>query len=347
MIAPAPITDRPTLDPSLKIRDILDTLPKEVFVKNPRKAWLKVFVNVACVVLGYWAVAVSPWYLLPIAWIFLGTNLIGLFVLGHDCGHRSFSNQIWVNDLVGHIMFLPLIYPFHAWRIMHNHHHKHTNKLEEDNTWTPFSAEEYEQLSPAYKWWYQRMRGKFWWLGSVAHWAVLHFDWRRFTGKQREQVRFSVLLVVFTAAVGFPLILINFGIWGFVKFYIVPWLIYHFWMSTFTIVHHTLPSIPFTHKEQWHEAAAQLCGTVHCKYPWWVEFFCHDINVHIPHHLTTAIPWYNLRLAHKSIKANWGEYIHERKFSWPLIVEICDHCHLYNQQSNYQSFADHSRSNFN
>ncbi len=342
MIAPAPIINGPTLDTSLKIRDILDTLPKEVFVKNPKKAWFKVFVNIVCVGLGYWGVAVSPWYILPVMWIFLGTSLIGLFVLGHDCGHRSFSNRIWVNDLVGHILFLPLIYPFHAWRIMHNHHHKHTNKLEEDNTWTPFSPEEYDELSPLYQWWYRRMRGKFWWLGSVAHWAVLHFDWRQFTGKQREQVRFSVLLVIVTAAIGFPLLFLNFGIWGFVKFWLLPWLVYHFWMSTFTIVHHTLPTIPFKPENQWHEASAQLCGTVHCKYPWWVEFLCHDINVHIPHHLTTAIPWYNLRLAHKSLKENWGEYLQEREFSWALMVEISENCHLHNRQDNYQSFSSHS-----
>ena len=341
MIAPTPMIDRSTLDPSLKIRDILDTLPKEVFVKNPKKAWFKVLVNIVCVGLGYWGVAVAPWYILPVMWIFLGTSLIGLFVLGHDCGHRSFSNRIWVNDLVGHILFLPLIYPFHAWRIMHNHHHKHTNKLEEDNTWTPFSPEEFEQLPAWHQWWYQRMRGSFWWLGSVAHWAVSHFDWRLFTGKQREQVRFSVLLVIVTAAIAFPLVFLNFGIWGFVKFWLLPWLVYHFWMSTFTIVHHTLPTIPFKPENQWHEASAQLCGTVHCKYPWWVEFLCHDINVHIPHHLTTAIPWYNLRLAHQSLKENWGEYLQEREFSWALMVEICGHCHLYHRQDNYQSFASH------
>jgi len=41
-----------------------------------------------------------------------------------DCGHRSFAKQRWVNDLVGHL-FMLLIYPFHSWRILHNHHHAH------------------------------------------------------------------------------------------------------------------------------------------------------------------------------------------------------------------------------
>ena len=50
------------------------------------------------------------------------------FVVGHDCGHRSFSKNKLVEDIVGTIMFMPLIYPFEPWRIKHNVHHAHTNK---------------------------------------------------------------------------------------------------------------------------------------------------------------------------------------------------------------------------
>ncbi|MBD0394968.1 MAG: fatty acid desaturase, partial [Microcoleus sp. C1-bin4] len=79
-------------DPSnLRLKDILKTLPREVFVKNPRKAWTKVIVNVLLVAVGYWGIAVSPWYLLPLMWIFTVTGLTGFFVIGHDCGHRSFA----------------------------------------------------------------------------------------------------------------------------------------------------------------------------------------------------------------------------------------------------------------
>ena len=73
-----------------------------------------------------------------------------------------FLNRIWVNDLVGHIMTLPIIYPFHAWRILHNYHHKHTNKLDVDNAWAPFTPETYDNCSPAIQWLYRRMRGWFW-----------------------------------------------------------------------------------------------------------------------------------------------------------------------------------------
>ena len=112
-------------------------------------------------------------------------------------------------------------------------------------------------------------------------------------------------------------------------------------MSTFTLVHHTVPNVAFKKADQWNEAQAQLTGTVHCDYPRWVEVLCHDINVHIPHHISTGIPSYNLRKAHQSLKENWGIYLSEYRFSWSLMRKITTQCHLYHPESNYQSFKDY------
>ena len=38
--------------------------------------------------------------------------LAQMFVIGHDCGHRSFSKNRLLEDIVGTLMFMPLIYPF-------------------------------------------------------------------------------------------------------------------------------------------------------------------------------------------------------------------------------------------
>lgn len=46
---------------------------------------------------------------------------------------------------------------------------------------------------------------------------------------------------------------------------------------------------------------------MHCDYPRWVEWLCHDINWHVPHHVNSKIPWYNLRPATESLRQNWGE----------------------------------------
>lgn len=63
-------------------------------------------------------------------------------------------------------------------------------------------------------------------------------------------------------------------------------------------------------------------GTVDCEYPRWVEFLCHDISVHVPHHVNSKIPWYNLRAANESLKQNWGQYMTSCTFNWRMMKTI-------------------------
>lgn len=332
-----------------KLQDIVKSLPKECFAINPFKAWMKVVISLSMAVLGYFSLAIAPWYLLPLAWIFTGTALTGFFVIGHDCGHRSFAKTRWVNDLVGHIMFMPLVYPFHSWRIGHNHHHKHTNKLDEDNAWHPIRPHVFEAWSEREQWSYERfLLSRLWWVGSIGHWAVVHFDWRKFRKQDQGDVKLSVAVVVLFAAITFPTIIATIGIWGWIKFWFVPWLVYHFWMSTFTYVHHTAPDVPFETADKWNQALAQLNGTIHCNYPRWIEILCHDINVHVPHHISTAIPSYNLRLAYGSLQKQWVSHLHpECDFSWSLMKELTNKCHLYKIDFGYQSFDEYRTEKIN
>ena len=329
-----------TLTPETTLRDIIKTIPSEYFEKNPLRAWLSVMFSVIAAALGYASIAFSPWYLLPFAWIFTGTALTGWFVIGHDCGHRSFSNKSWVNDLVGHIAFLPLLYPFQGWRFKHDHHHLHTNKMGEDNAWYPFTIEEYEQGQGLISNVYRMIRTNFWWIGSIIHWANLHFKESLYPERQQKQVKFSYRLVILFGVIAIPTLIYTTGFFGFINFFLMPWLVYHFWMSTFTLVHHTMPDIQFKSQDKWHAATDQLTGTVHCDYPAWVEWLCHDINVHVPHHVSTGIPSYNLRLAHKSLDENWGEYLYKTKFSWELMKDIGDRCHIYDADKCYKSFSE-------
>lgn len=328
----------PSIDTDVQLKDIVKTLPQNCFEKDRRKAWLSVLISVLAVALGYVGLISLPWFLLPIAWVFTGTALTGLFVIAHDCGHRSFAKRRWVNDWVGHILMLPLIYPFHSWRLLHDYHHVHTNELHVDNAWQPWTVEDYSKAPGLLRNTYAALRGRLWWLASIAHWAKLHFDLSQFAPRDQGKVKVSIVAVVVFSAIFFPTLILTTGIWGFVKFWLMPWLGYHFWMSTFTLVHHTAPNIPFRPTEEWNPAEAQLAGTVHCSYPRWVEVLCHDINVHVPHHISVAIPSYNLRLAHQTLKQTWGSAVQEERFSWALMKQIVDHCHLYHPQAIYQSF---------
>ena len=330
-------------DTQFKLTDIVKSLPQECFVLDARKAWFSLISNVLAVILGYFFLAIAPWYLLPLAWIYTGTAATGFFVIGHDCAHRSFAKSRWVNDIVGHIFMMPLIYPFHGWRIKHNYHHTHTNKRLVDNAWQPVGTDVYENSGILGKWAFKRfLYNRLWWIGSIVHWGLHHFNPAQFRKQDRADVKLSVAVVVLFAAVCFPTLIATTGIWGFIKFWFIPWMVYHFWMSTFTYVHHTAPDIAFVPADKWNAATAQLSGTVHCNYPKWVEFLCHDINVHVPHHISTAIPSYNLRMAYKSLQENWGSYLYpECTFSISLMKYITDRCHLYTPENEYISFKDY------
>jgi len=302
------------------------------------KAYTNVLITVTAMALSEYLIMISPWYLLPFAWAFAGTAFTGAFVIGHDCGHLSFGRDHLTNDIVGIISFLPLFYPFESWRIKHNFHHNNTNKLHVDNAWQPFQNDYYQSASGVERFIMRIIKGPIWWFASVGHWIKEHFFLSSFTPEQHHKVKISLVCVHIAAAIFFPTMLATVGVWGLVKYWLMPFLGYHFWMSTFTMVHHTLPHLPFLPENEWNDVQARLTMTVHCEYPAWIEFLCHHINVHIPHHVSTGIPSYNLRMAHNALKAAFGPYIHEAVFGPALIKDIITHCHIYDKEECYVSF---------
>ncbi|KAJ1268628.1 hypothetical protein BS78_07G149400 [Paspalum vaginatum] len=312
---------------------------KEVFEINDIKAWTSVLISVTSYALGLFFIAKSPWYLLPLAWAWTGTAVTGFFVIGHDCAHKSFSRNKLVEDIVGTLAFMPLIYPYEPWRFKHDRHHAKTNMLIEDTAWQPVWQREIESspfLRKAIIFGYGPIRP---WM-SIAHWLIWHFNLKKFRPNEVPRVKISLACVFAFMAIGWPLIILKSGLAGWFKFWFMPWMVYHFWMSTFTMVHHTAPHIPFKSSEEWNAAQAQLNGTVHCNYPQWIEILCHDINVHVPHHISPRIPSYNLRAAYDSIKQNWGKYVNEANWNWRLMKTILTRCHVYDKDRYYVPFDE-------
>lgn len=329
------------LPDSVKLSDISKSMPREVFEINNARGWLTCLTSLITFPASLYLIHVSPAWFLPIAWFISGTAFTGWFVIGHDCGHRSFNTNKLVEDIVGNFFFAPLLYPFEPWRIKHNQHHAFTNKLEDDTAWHPVMKSEATDMDS------QGAVGKVikGFLGSplklfasIFHWMIWHFDASKFKPKQMPRVIVSWLSCAAFAAVAFPFLVSNFGWFGLVKYWLMPWLGYHFWMSTFTIVHHTAPHIPFKAGKEWNAAKAQLSGTVHCDFPRWVEFLCHDISWHVPHHVASNIPWYNLRKATESLRENWGEHMTEAKFNPRLVKTIVTQCHVFDEEKNYVPF---------
>ncbi|XP_039010796.1 omega-3 fatty acid desaturase, chloroplastic-like [Hibiscus syriacus] len=94
----------PAAPPPFKLADIRAAIPKHCWVKDPWRSMSYVLRDV--VVFGLAAVAAyfNNWIVWPLYWIAQGTMFWALFVIGHDCGHGSFSNSTALNSVAGHLL---------------------------------------------------------------------------------------------------------------------------------------------------------------------------------------------------------------------------------------------------
>ncbi|PWA74899.1 Fatty acid desaturase, type 1 [Artemisia annua] len=73
----------------------------------------------------------------PLYWLAQGSFLYGVWVLGHECGHHSFSEYQWIDDTVGFILHSLVMTPYFSFKYSHRSHHAHTNSLEYDEVYIP------------------------------------------------------------------------------------------------------------------------------------------------------------------------------------------------------------------
>lgn len=68
-----------------------------------------------------------PLFVLP-----QGILLVFLFTLSHECTHKTPFRSSWLNDVIGHLVSIPIALPFTWFRYFHLAHHKWTNHPEKD-----------------------------------------------------------------------------------------------------------------------------------------------------------------------------------------------------------------------
>ncbi|GMP23435.1 hypothetical protein CsSME_00001038 [Camellia sinensis var. sinensis] len=130
----------PGAAPPFRLADIRAAIPKHCWVKNTWRSISYVLRDVV-VVFGLAAMAAhfNNWAVWPLYWFAQGTMFWALFVLGHDCGHGSFSNNHKLNSVVGHLLHSSILVPYHGWRISHRTHHQNHGHVENDESWHPVS----------------------------------------------------------------------------------------------------------------------------------------------------------------------------------------------------------------
>jgi len=175
---------------------------------------------------------------------------------------------------------------------------------------------------------------------SIFHHAY-HFLIPFVSRRRRLEVIRSIMFAILG---GYISVNIALQLGSLFKYWIVPFLIFQFWLSTFTYFHHRLPPgyspqnptpVGWKKEKDWSKLYGGLFATVHVDYPSWIEFLVLDINWHLPHHVSSRIPWYRLRKCTYTLLKTYGDKLHTAHFGWKLWRETTTTTHLYDEQLGY------------
>ncbi|KAH9831761.1 fatty acid desaturase-domain-containing protein [Rhodofomes roseus] len=277
------------------------------------------------------------WVMWATYWLWQSVAFMGLWTLGHECGHDALSPIPRVNAALGMALHTAVLTPYWAWRATHRSHHKGTNNLHRDETYHPQTREEVglpeEEKATALD--YREM------IEETPLYTLRKMVLRQFLGFQlylihnrkgnpkyppgtshyrpgselfRDEERH--LIVVSDLLIAGMLALLGLWAWragwGTVwRMYFVPWLWAHNWIVTVTYLQHSDPTVPYyrVSRSLWTFLRGALATVDRPVFGWVGRFFWHGIaHDHVAHHFFVGVPFYNLPEVTEAIKPVLGEY---------------------------------------
>jgi omega-6 fatty acid desaturase (delta-12 desaturase) len=236
----------------------------------------------------FWVVALA---------ILNGFLLGRIFIVQHDCGHKSFtSSQKW-NDIIGTICSFCTIIPYKYWAKNHDFHHAHNAQLETSDIGDVqcLTTEQYSQLTLKQKIRYRIYRNPFYLftIGGVIYVTIFNrfaFLKTEYFQKVVKNVTYSnVLFLIFYVALAFVLEpskfiavqLINLAFFG----------TYALW---FFYIQHQYKDVYKSSKDNWNYLLSAIRGSTFYNLPRIGHWLTGNIGYHHIHHLAPTIPNYNL-----------------------------------------------------
>ena len=254
----------------------------------------------------YASLGVSYWLTLALAVPAAGF-LVRIFIIQHDCGHRSFLPTRLGNLLVGRLCSLATLTPFAHWRRQHAGHHAVWNDLDRRDSGvdlysTCLTLEEYRALSP-----WRRLRYRLIQHPAVALlllppliFVVLYrvaFDTPRAWRAERASVHLTNLaLVGFYGGLGWAL---GFGAVAAVQLPVIALAgIAGVWLFS---VQHRFEGARWSRGQGWDPTSAALHGSSYLVLPRPLGWLSGHIGFHHVHHLDARIPNHRLEDAHRAL----------------------------------------------
>ncbi|MCX6981748.1 MAG: fatty acid desaturase [Verrucomicrobia bacterium] len=290
------------------------------------------------------------------AWLRLGAGIAtgvatgGLFLIGHDACHHSYTPSRWLNAVLGRIAFLPMLHPFSLWALGHNRiHHRYTNLRPHDYPWVPFDKDEFTRL-PA---WRRALERIYRTVPGQALYYIVEIWWKKMFFPNRRQVAErkaayfwdSLLVAVYLAGLLAALVaagrVFGKGAQESVFFgWLVPFYVWN-WLLNFVIYQqHTHPAVAWHDQEdEWEYMEAQIDSSPHFRFPPLVGFILHNIMEHTAHHAATSIPLYRLKEAQTALERAYPDRVKVLDWTWAGYVDAVRRCKLYDYRRHvWQDF---------
>ena len=298
---------------------------------------------VAVWVLMYFSLQWSYWITLGLA-LFNGLLMARIFIIQHDCGHNSFFGNKRANHIVGYVCSFFSTIPYKYWSKVHNYHHGHSGQLDHgarDIGDVPFlTVEEYRQKGFWGKLGYRVLRlppvlfvvVPIWYLAVVMRLPTIKTRTAKkaYASQLRNNLALGAVYTAFILWLGWKFLLIQLPIWlifGTVAF----WFFY---------VQHQHEETYKRWREDWDYLVASICGSTYYKLPAFFNWMTGSIGYHHIHHLSAAIPNYNLSRCARDLPV-LQEYVTTLNFRESL---RCMFNKLYDeQQQRMVSFREYRK----
>eukprot|EP00188_Purpureofilum_apyrenoidigerum_P003988 Plantae.Rhodophyta-Purpureofilum_apyrenoidigerum.ctg4333.p1 GENE.Plantae.Rhodophyta-Purpureofilum_apyrenoidigerum.ctg4333~~Plantae.Rhodophyta-Purpureofilum_apyrenoidigerum.ctg4333.p1 ORF type:complete len:359 (+),score=51.29 Plantae.Rhodophyta-Purpureofilum_apyrenoidigerum.ctg4333:149-1225(+) len=281
--------------------EIKKALPEHVFRSSLSKSLyfvVKDLLIVAMLMLFKTTVCENYPVLYLLYWIAQGTMFWAIFVLGHDCGHGSFSSSTQINDILGTVLHTGILVPYYSWKLSHRAHHKNTGNMDRDEVFYPIKESIVpESKVPFFEHAYFGL-GLSWFYYLVVGYKprqACHFNPRDslFKGKSFDV---SVTLGAYCAWVVTLLVMtMKLGFVPMFNAYYAPLLVFATWLVAVTFLHHNDVGVEWYSDSNWNYVKGNL-SSVDRDYGW-LHTLTHNIGTHQVHHLFPIIPHYYLEEA--------------------------------------------------